>query len=127
MSLPKERIIFAVDIIPVGSLPGRAMIDSYPLEWEDSLKKIMALEWDRLIPGHPGAPDGILGTKEDVKTTLTFLQEASAQMKEAARAGKCWEPAEKEFRMPKYSAWPGYDAAIPLIARRYCGLWGRGT
>jgi glyoxylase-like metal-dependent hydrolase (beta-lactamase superfamily II) len=127
MRLPKERIIFAVDLIPVGSLPGRAMIDSYPLEWEDSLKKIMALEWDRLIPGHPGAPDGILGTKEDVKTTLTFLQEASAQMKEAARAGKCWEPAEKEFRMPQYAAWPGYDTAIPLVARRYCGLWGRGT
>jgi glyoxylase-like metal-dependent hydrolase (beta-lactamase superfamily II) len=127
MRLPKERIIFAVDLIPVGSLPGRAMIDSYPLEWEDSLKKILALEWDRLIPGHPGAPDGILGTKEDVKTTLTFLQEASAQIKEQARAGRCWEPVEKEFRMSKYSAWPGYDSAMPFVARRYCGLWGRGT
>ena len=127
MRLPKERIIFAVDLIPVGSLPGRAMIDSYPLEWEDSLTKILALDWDRLIPGHPGAPDGALGSKEDVKTTLTFLQEASAQIKEQARAGKCWEPVEKEFRMPKYAAWPGYDAAIPFVARRYCGLWGRGT
>lgn len=127
MRLPKEKIIFAVDIVPVGSLPGLAMIDSYPLEWEDSLGKILALDWDRLIPGHPGAPDGALGTKEDVKTTLTFLQEASAQMKQQARVGKCWQPAEREFRMPKYSARPGYDTAIPFVARRYCGLWGRGT
>lgn len=127
MRLPKERIIFAVDLIPVGSLPGRAMIDSYPLEWEESLKKILALDWDRLIPGHPGAPDGALGTKDDVKTTLAFLQEASAEIKEQARAGKCWLPVEKEFRMPKYAAWPDYDAAIPFVARRYCGLWGRGT
>src|SRR6478609_10086996 len=91
MRLPREKILFAVDIAPVGAFPGRGMIDSYPVEWEDTLRKVIALDWDRLIPGHPGAPDGILGTKEDVKTTLTFLQEASSQIKEQARAGKCWE------------------------------------
>ena len=101
MRLPKEKMIFAVDMIPVGSLPGRAMIDSYPIEWEDMLKKVLAMDWDRLIPGHPGAPDGRLGTKHDVQDSLAFLQEASAQIKEAARAGKCWEPAEKELSMPK--------------------------
>jgi glyoxylase-like metal-dependent hydrolase (beta-lactamase superfamily II) len=127
MRLPKEKIVFAVDVIPVGSLPGRAMIDSYPLEWEDMLKKVMAMDWERLIPGHPGAPAGRLGTKQDVQDTLAFLQEASAQIKEQARAGKCWEPAEKELQMPKYSKWPGYEQALPLVARRYCGLWGRGT
>jgi glyoxylase-like metal-dependent hydrolase (beta-lactamase superfamily II) len=127
MRLPKEKIIFAVDIIPVGSLPGRAMIDSFPLEWEDTMKKVLAMDWDKLIPGHPGAPAGRLGTKQDVTDILTFLQEASAQIKEPARAGKCWEPAEKELQMPKYSKWPGYEQAMPLVARRYCGLWGRGT
>jgi glyoxylase-like metal-dependent hydrolase (beta-lactamase superfamily II) len=127
MRLPKEKIVFAVDVIPVGSLPGRGMIDSYPLEWEDMLKKVMAMDWDRLIPGHPGAPNGRLGTKQDVQDTLTFLQEASAQIREEARAGKCWEPVEKEFSMPKWEKWPGYAAAMPLVARRYCGLWGRGT
>ena len=35
--LPKEKIIFAVDFLPVGSLPGLAMIDSYPREWEASM------------------------------------------------------------------------------------------
>ena len=32
------------------------MIDFYPLEAEDSIKKVMAMDWDRLIPGHPGSP-----------------------------------------------------------------------
>ena len=34
MRLPKQKLLFAVDFIPVGSVPGRGMIDSYPLEWE---------------------------------------------------------------------------------------------
>jgi glyoxylase-like metal-dependent hydrolase (beta-lactamase superfamily II) len=127
MRLPKERIIFTVDWVPVGSLPGRGMIDSYPIEWEDSLKKLIAMDWDRLIPGHPGAPNGRLGTKEDAKNVLAFLQEASATMQQLARAGKCWDAAEKEYQLPKYEKTPGYAAALPFIARRYCGLWGRGT
>src|SRR5437016_5080513 len=32
MRLPKEKIIFVVDTIPVGSVPGRGMIDFYPQE-----------------------------------------------------------------------------------------------
>jgi glyoxylase-like metal-dependent hydrolase (beta-lactamase superfamily II) len=127
MRLPKEKIIFTVDWVPVGSLPGRAMIDSHPLEWEESLKKLIAMDWDRLIPGHPGAPGGRLGTKDDARNILAFLQESSEQVKTAARQGKCWDTAEKEFAMPKYAEWPGYAAALQFVARRYCGLWGRGT
>ena len=127
MRLPKDKIIFAVDFLPVGSLPGLAMIDSYPLEWEAGMKKVLAMDWDRLIPGHPGAPNGRLGTKKDVQDILTFLQESSAEMQKAARDGKCWQPAEKEFKMPNYASWPGYENAMPLVGRRYCGLWGRGT
>src|SRR5438876_1792040 len=67
MRLPKEKVLFAVDFIPVGSFPGRAMIDAYPVEWEDSMKKVLAMDWDKLIPGHPGTPAGRLGTKEDAQ------------------------------------------------------------
>lgn len=127
MRLPKEKIIFAVDFIPVGSMPGLAMIDSYPLEWEASLKKVLAMDWERLIPGHPGQPGGRLGTKKDVEDVLTFLKDASAEVQAQARAGKCWQPAEKEVMLSKYSSWPGYENGRPMVVRRYCGLWGRGT
>jgi glyoxylase-like metal-dependent hydrolase (beta-lactamase superfamily II) len=127
MWLPKEKIVFVVDTIPVGSFPGRGFIDIYPLETEEFIKKVLALDWDRLIPGHPGQPNGRLGTKKDAQDILTLMQEASGEMKTLAQDGKCWEPAEKDFKLPKYAGWPGYDSGLPFVARRYCGLWGRGT
>jgi glyoxylase-like metal-dependent hydrolase (beta-lactamase superfamily II) len=127
MRLPKQKILFAVDFIPVGSVPGRGMIDVYPLELEDSIKKVLAMEWDTLIPGHPGAPGGRLGTKQDVQDQLTFLQDASAAVKAEAQAGKCWDPVEKDLKLPKYENWPGYAQNLQFVLRRYCALWGRGT
>jgi glyoxylase-like metal-dependent hydrolase (beta-lactamase superfamily II) len=126
MRLPKQKILFAVDFVSVGSVPGRGMIDSYPLEWEESLKKVLAMDWDRLIPGHPG-PGGRLGTKQDVQDLLTFLQDASAAVKAEAQAGKCWDGVEKGLKLPKYESWAGYENNLPFVLRRYCGLWGRGT
>ena len=126
MRLPKQKILFAVDFVSVGSIPGRGMIDSCPLEWEESLKKVLAMDWDRLIPGHPG-PGGRLGTKQDVQDLLTFLQDVSAAVKAEAQAGKCWDGVEKGLKLPKYESWAGYENNLPFVLRRYCGLWGRGT
>lgn len=124
--LPKEKIIFTVDTVPVGQFPGRGMIDSYPIEWEEFLQKLHAMEWERLIPGHPGV-GGRLGTKKDVQNLLTLMQDASAAVKAEAQQGKCWDPVEKELKLPKYASWPGYEGGLQFVLRRYCGLWGRGT
>ncbi|HEY6699627.1 MAG TPA: MBL fold metallo-hydrolase [Pseudolabrys sp.] len=44
MLLPKEKILFAVDFNSLGAVPSRlAVNDSYPTEWEASLKKTLAL------------------------------------------------------------------------------------
>jgi glyoxylase-like metal-dependent hydrolase (beta-lactamase superfamily II) len=126
MRLPKEKIVFVVDTLPVGTVPGRGMIDFYPMETEAFIKKVLALDWERLIPGHP-APGDRLGSKKDAQDQLTLLETASSEMKKLAQEGKCWEPAEKEFKLPDYEKWPGYAGGLPFIARRYCGLWGRGT
>jgi glyoxylase-like metal-dependent hydrolase (beta-lactamase superfamily II) len=124
--LPKERLLFVVDILPVGAFPGLGMIDFYPLEAEESIKQILAMDWDRLIPGHPG-PGDRLGTKKDVQDQLTLLQDASEAVKVAAREGKCWQPVEREMKLPKYENMPNYANGLPYVLRRYCGLWGRGT
>ena len=126
MLLPKEKIVFVVDTIPVGTVPGRGMIDFYPMESETFIRAVLALDWERLIPGHPG-PGDRLGTKKDAQDQLTLLQAASAEMKTLAQDGKCWDTAEKEFKLAGYESWPGYASGLPFIARRYCGLWGRGT
>lgn len=126
MLLPKEKIVFVVDLLPVGRMPGRGMIDFYPLEAEKSIERILAMNWDRLIPGHPDS-GGRLGTKDDARLQLQLLRDASAEMKKLGQGGKCWDTAEKEFALPKYANLPGYEQGLPFIARRYCGLWGRGT
>ncbi len=126
MRLPKERLLFVVDLLPVGQVPGRGMIDFHPLEAEESIKRILAMDWERLIPGHPG-PNDRLGTRKDVEDQLAFLQHASETVKVAAREGKCWDTVEKELKLPKYESWPGYANNLPFVLRRYCGLWGRGT
>ena len=124
--LPKEKLLFVVDLIPVGQFPGRGMIDFYPIEAQDSIKRILAMDWERLIPGHPGV-GGRLGTKKDAQDQLELLQYASDTVKVPAQEGKCWDGVEKETKLPKYENWPGYENGLPLVLRRYCGLWGRGT
>ena len=126
MRLPKERIVFVVDLLAVGQIPGRGMIDFYPFQAEESIKQILAMDWERLIPGHPGV-GGRLGTKKDAQDQLTFLQDASAAVKAEAQMGRCWEPVESELKLPKYASWPNYEANLPFVLRRYCALWGRGT
>jgi glyoxylase-like metal-dependent hydrolase (beta-lactamase superfamily II) len=126
MRLPKERIVFIVDTIPVASVPGRGMIDFHPLEAEVFIKQVLAMDWDRMIPGHPG-PGDRLGTKKDAEDQLALLQAASAEGRKLGQEGKCWDTAEKEFKLAGYESWPGYANGLPFIARRYCGLWGRGT
>jgi hypothetical protein len=127
MRLPKEKLLFVVDLVPIGSVPGRGMIDFYPLESEESIKTILTMDWERMIPGHPPTGGRQTGSKEDVRNLLGFLQDASAEVQKAAREGKCWDTVEKELKLPKYESWPGYQNNLPFVLRRYCGLWGRGT
>ena len=65
MRLPKEKLIFVVDFIPIEGLQFRNIPDNAsPVEFEESIKKVLALDWERMIPGHPSA-GGRLGTKKD--------------------------------------------------------------
>jgi glyoxylase-like metal-dependent hydrolase (beta-lactamase superfamily II) len=127
MRLPKEKLVFIVDTFPVGAFPGRGMIDFYPLEAEKFAQEVLKMDWERMIPGHPGQPNDRLGTKKDVEDQLTLWRDASEAIKVAAREGKCWDGVEKEMKLPKYESWPGYQNNLPFVLRRYCGLWGRGT
>lgn len=126
MHLPQERIVFVVDLLPVGTIPGRGLIDFYPLEAEAAIERILAMDWDRLIPAHPGA-GGRLGTKQDARDQLTFLRDVSAAVRAEAQQGRCWEPVESTLQLPKYANWPGYENNLQFALRRYCALWGRGT
>jgi glyoxylase-like metal-dependent hydrolase (beta-lactamase superfamily II) len=121
MRLPKEKLLFTVDFIPVQSVNWRNMPDSYLPDWHDSLKRVLALDWDRMIPGHPYV--GRLGTKQDVQNLLTYMDEQSAEVKKLADAGQCNETGLREFKMPKYATWVDYDRFLAGNAERYCTYW----
>lgn len=126
MLLPKEKIIFAVDFNSLGAVPSRLGVnDSYPVEWEASLKRTLALKWDRQIPGHPG-PNGRLGTRQDMEQQLAFMTALSDEVKKASDAGKCFSPADKEVTMQQFSSMAGFEANLPWNIHRWCGYWGRG-
>ncbi|MGQ0664537.1 MAG: MBL fold metallo-hydrolase [Pseudomonadota bacterium] len=62
MRFPRERIVFAVDFIPVESVAFRDFPDAYLHDWLESLKRVEAMDFDILAPGH-----GPLGRKEHVR------------------------------------------------------------
>lgn len=126
MRLPKEKLIFVVDFIPIQAVSFRNIPDNYsPVEFEESIKRVLAMDWERMIPGHPG-PGGRLGTKKDAQDHLAYLQELSAEVKKAADASKCWDTAMKEIKLPKYATWANYEQYLAGNIERYCYYWGRG-
>ena len=114
--------IFAVDFIPIQTLLFRNLPDTAsPPEWEESLKRVLALDWERMIPGHPYA-GGRLGTKQDVQDLIGYMQDLAAEVKKAAAEGKCTDTAMKDVKLPKYEKWGNYAAFLPMNVERYCYL-----
>ena len=123
MRLPREKIIFTVDWIPIEGVQFRGMADTYLPDIEESLKKVIAMDWDRNIPGHPSAR---LGTKDDARAHLQYLQDLSAAVKQAVNEGKSYNDAEKDIKLPKYEKWGGYGPFLPMNIERYYDFWNRG-
>jgi glyoxylase-like metal-dependent hydrolase (beta-lactamase superfamily II) len=126
MRLPKEKIIFVVDFVPLSGTQFRVMADTYVPEQEDSMKKIVAMDWDRMIPGHPGAGGRQIGTKDDAKVDLEYVLDLSAAVKKAVEEGKSYDAAIKDIKLPKYENLAGYSANLAGNIERYYDFWNRG-
>jgi len=109
MRFPEERALFAVDFIPVKSLPFRDFPDAYIDEWIESLKKAETLDFDILAPGH-----GKLGRKEDVRALRAYLEELREQVLGYLRDGKSVDEIKQLVKMEKYAAWGNYKNYLPL-------------
>jgi glyoxylase-like metal-dependent hydrolase (beta-lactamase superfamily II) len=126
MLLPRERIVFVLDWIPIQSVMYRDMADSHIPDWFAGLDKVLAMEWDRMIPGHPG-PGGRLGTKDDVRMAKEYLVDVSNAAKQLAAEKKCLDDdAMRAVKLPKYEGWGSYAAYLAGNVERFCLYWGRG-
>ena len=104
MRFPKEKVAFAVDFIPVNAVSFRDFPDAYIDEWIDSLRRVEAMEFDILAPGH-----GPLGSKADVMAFRGYLEDLRAQVLAAARAGKSLDETKKRVDLSRYKDWGGYE------------------
>jgi glyoxylase-like metal-dependent hydrolase (beta-lactamase superfamily II) len=126
MRLPKEKIIFTVDWIPIQGVQFRGMADTYVPEIEEGLKRVIAMDWETLIPGHPGPGGKQTGTKENAREELAYLQDLSAAVRQAVNENKSYADAQKDIKLPKYETWPNYGAFLPMNIERYYDFWNRG-
>ena len=103
MRLPKEKIIFTVDWMPISGIQFREMADTY-------------------VPGHGGRPeegdrDGLDNAESRAirdraaarpaprrtrENELDYLHDLSAAVKKAVEEGKSYDEAEKDIKLPKY-------------------------
>lgn len=105
MRFPRERILFAVDFIPVKQLAWREFLDGYMPDWVESLRRVEAMDFDILAPGH-----GALGTKADVVAFREYMTELYTGVLEGVRAGKTVEALTAEMTLEKYKSWGNYEA-----------------
>ena len=109
MRFPKERILFAVDFIPVNSLPFRDLPDAYLDEWVESLKEVERMDFDILAPGH-----GPLGTPQHVRLFRAYMEELRTEVTAMARAGKTVDEMKQAIQMKKYEGWAAYKDYLAL-------------
>ncbi len=109
MRFPKERLLFAVDFIPVESLAFRDFPDAYVEEWIDSLRLVEAMDFDVLAPGH-----GPLGRKAHVGMFREYLEELRGEVTKYAREGKSVDDVKQLVKLPKYEKWTNYREWLPL-------------
>jgi glyoxylase-like metal-dependent hydrolase (beta-lactamase superfamily II) len=109
MRFPAERVLFAVDFIPVKAVAFRDFPDAYIPDWMESLKRVEAMDFDILAPGH-----GPLGNKDDVRAFRGYLEDLYTAVRDACRAGASLEEMKKSIRLDKYKDWARYEEFLPL-------------
>jgi cyclase len=77
-------------------------------EWDATLERVMALDFDRVIPGHGPVTD-----REGIRAFQLFLRELWSLAETAAREGKS---LEETLALPGFTADAGYEAiGIPFV------------
>jgi glyoxylase-like metal-dependent hydrolase (beta-lactamase superfamily II) len=101
--VPQDKLLFAVDFIPVESVAYRSLPDAYPDEWIESLKQVEQLDFETLVPGH-----GKIGKKDDVRKFREYLEALKSAVADQLQNGASLEETKRAVRLPNYEGWHGY-------------------
>jgi glyoxylase-like metal-dependent hydrolase (beta-lactamase superfamily II) len=115
VNFPAERVLHAVDFIPVQAVAFKDLPDAYVDDWIDSLKKVEAMDFDVLSPGH-----GRIGVKRDVRAYRGYMEQLRNRVSELARAGRTVDEVVARVTMDRYRSWSGYDRFVePNVRAMY--------
>ena len=125
MRFPAERVLFAVDFIPVKAVAFRNFPDAYITDWIESLKRVEMMDFDILAPGH-----GALGSKEDVRAYRGYMEDLYTAVLDASRTGKSVDEMKQSIKLDKYKDWFRYEEFLPLNIEgmyRYINMYRLGN
>lgn len=106
--LPQQKLLFAVDFIPVETVAYRTLQDDYPDDWIESLKRVEHLDFETLVPGH-----GKIGRKEHVTMFRRYLEDLRTAVQANVQKGAGLEETKKAVRLPQYEQWQRYSEWFP--------------
>ncbi|HYR28890.1 MAG TPA: MBL fold metallo-hydrolase [Thermoanaerobaculia bacterium] len=127
--LPREKVVVAGDMVvhpfPYG-------FSTQPAEWIATLKKLRALDFDQLVPGHGDVQRG----KGYLDSVIELVSSVQTQVGRAVAAGKSLEETRKAVDLtPFEKAMAGEDAVTryyfqtyfvePAVAEAYKELSGK--
>ena len=120
---PARRLAFAVDFIPVQSLPFRDLPDFYPEEWVEE-----NLDFDTLVIGHPP----VSGTKADVGAAREYAEALMASVRAAQAAGLADNSPEMVEAVradlePEYGDWANFEEWLPLNVEGLLRIWASAS
>jgi glyoxylase-like metal-dependent hydrolase (beta-lactamase superfamily II) len=121
--LPKEKIVFVVDLATPQTLPFRGMFDSDVNGWVNTLSEIEKLGATQMIPGH-GPPIVPISAVSEVRG---YLQDLMAAVKEAMTKTQNRDEIIKTVKLPKYEKWGQYDAWLGMNIERMVTLYANGV
>jgi glyoxylase-like metal-dependent hydrolase (beta-lactamase superfamily II) len=109
INFTNENIIFIVDIFSKKRVGFKNFADSYWPGWITAPKKVEAMDFDRLAPGH-----GPIGTRADLVAHWTYYQDLYNEVLASARAGKSLEDLQASIKLEKYTSLSMYDKWFKL-------------
>lgn len=109
MLFQPEKVLYVVDWIVVGRMPWQKLW-SYDIQGMiNSTRDVLALDFDIFVGGH-----GDVGTKEDVRQYLAYLEDLYGAVIDGIRAGKTLDQLKAEIRLPRYHRLRHYKEWLPL-------------
>lgn len=109
--VPKEQVLFTVDLVVPKRVGFMFMPDFSPRNWIRTLKEMERLQFKTALFAH----DIPVGTKQEVIAQREFLEELTAAVGKALQSG---DMMLQTLSLPKYKDWAYYDQWLGMNGAR---------